>query len=267
LLQTEGASAFAARVAKVLEHTEFRRADTIADKEAIYRMRYEAYAREGYIDLHHSGLFSDPDDERPNAWLIGVFIDGDLAASIRLHVASRPRHHLPAMAHFSDVVLPHLESGDLIIDASRMTSRFEYTRLFPFMPYITMRTAFLAEEHFDADYITAACREEYQGAYRRMYGAANWAAPRPYPPMTRPQALMAYDCKALFRATRARYPFENSTAEERRALYSRSSNLAENPHAELTSGHALKGSGPMQHSTTSAAYASRPGASNVVALA
>lgn len=253
MLQQQETSGFAARVAKLLERVEYRRADSPQDKEAIFRMRYEAYAREGYIEPNASGLFTDPDDNCPNAWLIAIFIDGVLASSIRLHVASRPEHYMPVTNGFPDVVIPHLEAGDLIIDASRMTSRFEFTRMYPFLPYVTMRSAFIAEDHFGADFITAACRPEYQAAYRRMYGAVNWSPPRPYPPLTRMQALMAYDCKALWGVTRERYPFEISTPEERRALYARSSNGARDPYEELTAGRRALASGTMQHSTTCAA--------------
>lgn len=213
-------------------------------------MRYEAYGREGYIKSNAAGVFTDPDDERSNAWLIGIFIDGALAASIRLHIASRPEHFLPASEVFGDLLIPRLEAGELIIDASRMTSRLEFTRTYPFLPYITMRCAFVAMEHFGADFITAALRPEYQAPYRRMYGAVRWSAPRPYPWMTRLQALMAYDCKGMWPNTRKRYPFEQSTPEERRALYGRSSNAAHDPYAELTSGRRIRRPAKMQHSTT-----------------
>jgi hypothetical protein len=210
-------------------------------------MRYEAYSREGYIPYNSSGLFTDPDDESPNAWLIAVFIDRALAGSIRLHIASRPEHFMPVTQGFSDIITPRLQRGELIVDASRMTSRIEFTRTYPFMPYLMMRSAFLAEDHFGADYITAACREEYQAAYRRMWGAVNWAPPRPYPPLTRLQALMAFDCKAMRRTTRVRYPFVRSTPEERSALYSRSSNSADDPFEDLTGARRLAA---MQHSIT-----------------
>ena len=221
------------RIAKLLERVEYKRADSTQDKQAIFRMRYEAYEREGYIERNAARLFTDPDDNSPNAWLIGVFIDGVLASSIRLHIASRPKHFLPVSKGFPDIIQPRLASGDLIIDASRQTSRLEFTRIYPFLPYITMRSAFLAEDHFGGDFITAACREEYQAAFRRMYGAVNWSAPRPYPPLTRLQALMAYDCRALHHATRQRYPFVCSTAAERRELYARSSNAEHDPYPEL----------------------------------
>jgi hypothetical protein len=232
---------------------EYRRADTPQDKEAIFRMRYEAYEREGFIERNASGLFTDPDDDKPNAWLIATYIDGVLASSIRLHIASRPDQFLPVSKGFPDIVLPRLEAGDLIIDASRQTSKLEFTRAYPFLPYITMRSAFLAEEHFGADFITAALRPEYQAAFRRMYHAENWAPPRPYPPLTRLQALMAYDCKALQGKIRERYPFVQSTPEEQRALYGRSSNAARDPFVELTAGTRARRSDATQHSTTCAA--------------
>ncbi|HXT06027.1 MAG TPA: hypothetical protein VN715_03710 [Roseiarcus sp.] len=253
MLEQHEASAFAKRVASLLERVEYRRADSAQDKEAIFRMRYEAYAREGFIEPNGSGLFTDADDECPNAWLIAVFIDGALASSIRLHIASRPDQFLPVSKGFPDIIMPRLEAGDLIIDASRQTSRLEFTRAYPFLPYITMRSAFIAEDHFGGDFITAACRPEYRAAFRRMYGAAGWAPPRPYPPLTPLQALMAYDCKGMRHATRTRYPFVDSTPEEQRRLFGRSSNVERDPYEELTAGRRARRGEGKQQSTTCAA--------------
>ncbi len=248
MVDGEYTSAFASRIAKLLERVEYRRADSHEDKEAIFRLRYEAYSRERYIEPNPAGLFTDPDDERPNAWLIAVFIEGALAGSIRLHIGSRPEHFLPASKVFPDVVAPRLEAGDLIIDCSRMTSRLEFTRVYPALPFLAMRSAFLADEYFGADFITAACRPEYQAIYRRMGDAATWAAPRPYPPLTSKQALMAYECERMRRTMRKMYPFIRSTPGERFALFGRSSNSEADAYAELAAGRPA--SRPKQHSTT-----------------
>jgi hypothetical protein len=216
-------------------------------------LRYEAYAREGSIASDAAGLFTDDADEAPNAWLIGVYIDGVLASSIRLHLASRPEHLLPVTESFADVVEPRLQAGEILLDATRQSSRLEFTRSYPFLPYVTMRSAFLAEEHFGVDYITATCRSEYQPAFRRMYGAVNWSPPRPYPPLTRAHALMAYDCKAKWQATRKRYPFVRSQPEERRQLFGRSSNPDAAFQAELTADRLKRLPQGRQHSTTCAA--------------
>src|SRR5947209_10517744 len=133
VLTAEEPSSFATRMAMLLNRVEYRRADRDEDKDAIFRMRHEAYTRERSIEPNRSGLFRDAEDETPNAWLIGVFIDGVLASSIRLHVASRPQHYLPVTQNFPDIILPHLEAGKVLIDATRQTSRIEFTRSYPFL--------------------------------------------------------------------------------------------------------------------------------------
>jgi hypothetical protein len=240
VLQEQVSGAFAARVTDLLKCTEYRRADTPEEKEAVFRLRYEAYRREGSIEPIESGLFTDAEDDTPNAWLIGIFVDGSLASSIRLHIASQPDHYLPVTRVFPDVIVPRLEAGNTIIDATRLTSRLEFTRTFPFLPYVTMRAAFLAASQFNADYIAAAFRREHQGAYRRMYGAKKWSDARPYPPLTKPQVLMAYDYKAMWPVTRERYPFLQSTPEERLALFSRSSTVAPESDGELDQSAVLR---------------------------
>jgi len=251
--EEQGAGAFAARVAGLLERVEYRRADTFEEKEAIFRMRYEAYARGGFIEHDASGLFSDRGDEAPNVWMIGVFIDGALASSIRLHIASRPRHFTPDTASFDDLISPLLKAGDVIVDATRQASRPEFTRVYPFLPFITMRCGFLAMEYFQADFMLGTCRAEYQPAFRRMFGSVTWSAPRHYPPLNRPHVLMAYDCKALWTGTRERYPFLKSTQPEQHALFGRSSNVATELQKDLTAGHRERWSDRKQNSTTYAA--------------
>jgi len=236
LIQCEEASTFAQRVEKVIEKTEYRRADRWEDKEAIFKLRHQAYSREGYIEQNPEGIFQDAEDDVPNAWLIGLYIDGELAGSVRLHVASRTEHYLPITARFTDAIAPRLQAGNVIVDATRMSSRLEISRAYPCMPYLLMRCAFLAEDHFGADYLTAACRIEYEGAYRRMWGAKRMAGPLPYPPLARPHVVMAHEHKTMGTAVRARYPFLRSTKEERHALFSRSSNVARDLYDELTSG-------------------------------
>lgn len=253
MLRQEETSTFADRIAKLLERVEYRRADSWKEREEIYRLRYEAYSREGYIEPNSSGIFTDSGDETPNAWLIGIYIDGVLASSIRLHLASRPQDYMTAMESFADLIEPKLSVGDLVLDATRHTSRLEFTRAYPFLPYVTMRCGFVAEDYFGVDYLMGTCRAEYQPAFRRMYGATTWSQPRPYPPLTRPHVLMGYDCKAKHQATRARYPFLNSTLAEQSVLFGRSSNGAHGFQPASTAERRERVFEGRQHSTTCAA--------------
>jgi hypothetical protein len=208
---------------RTLERVKYRRADNEEDKAAIFRMRHEAYTREGMIAPDPSGMFSDPLDETPNAWLIMLFIDGELASSIRYHVSASEDAPLPAMGAYSDILLPRLAAGQCLIDLTRHVNRLEFSRRFPEMPYITMRPAFLAEEYFDADYSIGAMRVEHQGAFKRMYGMVPWSEPRMYPKLNKLMPLLAYDCRASRVNTYKRYPFCQSSPAEQHELFCHSS--------------------------------------------
>jgi hypothetical protein len=87
-MDVQQTSRFADRVLRLLERVEYRRADSPADKAAIYRLRHDAYMRAGTVEPRPSGMFHDAMDEKDNAWLIGLFIDGELAGALRLHVSA-----------------------------------------------------------------------------------------------------------------------------------------------------------------------------------
>jgi hypothetical protein len=174
-------------------------------------------------------LFHDPLDEVANAWLIGLYIDGDLASALRLHISASPSAPLPATGAFRDLIEPHLRAGRMIIDATRFVSKLEYSVEYSEIPYITLRPTFLAEEFFGADYVTAACLVEHQAFYRRMFGGVPWCLPREYPNFKRPMAFLGYDCRARREAIHERYPFYRSTESERVRLFCRSSNSTDDP--------------------------------------
>ena len=217
-------SSFADRVLRLLERVEYRRADTPEEKAAIYRMRHDAYTRAGTVEPRPSGMFHDPYDETPNAWLIGVFIDGELASALRLHVSASMTAPLPAMSVYGDILAPHLRAGRTIIDGSRLVSKLEYSRRYCEMPYITLRPTFMADEFFSADYLTAACRVDHRSFYLRMLMGVPWSTPRPYPNFNRPMAFVAFDSRQKREALHRRYPFYGSSEAERKRLFGKSSN-------------------------------------------
>ena len=227
-MDVQQGSRFADRVMQLLERVEYRRADSPADKAAIYRLRHDAYMRAGTVEPRPSGLFHDPLDESANVWIIGIYIDGDLASSIRLHVSASPSALLPAMGAFSDIVEPHLRAGRVIVDSTRHVTKTEYALGSPIMPYLTVRATALAQDFFDADYSVVACLVEHQAFFRRMFGCVPWSQPRKYPNFNRPMAFLGYDCRERRAATYARYPFSRSTENERTRLFWRSSTGAEN---------------------------------------
>jgi hypothetical protein len=216
-------SRFSDRVLRLLERVEYRLAESAEDKDAIFRMRYEAYLRENAIEPRASGRFSDPFDEAWNVRLIGMFIDGELASSIRIHVATSVEDPLPGKAVFPEAVLPRLRQGLVVVDPTRFVTHLEFSRRFHEMPYLTVRPGWMAGEYFNADFILATCRTEHQAYYRRVFGHEVWCPAKDYPTLKKPLACMGLDRRAAKERVLQRYPFYNSAEAEREALLGRPS--------------------------------------------
>ncbi len=80
---------FTERLRHLVDTVHCKRIDSPEDQEAVYRLRHDAYVREGNIQPNASGLLHDDFDEAPNTWTFGFYIDGELASSIRINVASK----------------------------------------------------------------------------------------------------------------------------------------------------------------------------------
>jgi N-acyl amino acid synthase FeeM len=214
------------RVMKLLNRVDYRRIETAEEKDAVFKLRYQAYMREGAIEPNPSETFSDSLDNAPNVSIFGVYLDGKLASSIRLHVATPACGELPALNVFSDILGPHLAAGRTIIDPTRFVADRELSRRYPELCYVTTRLAWLASEYFATDWLLATVRLEHQAFYRRTFGHQPICPPRHYPSLTKPISLMALDYEAARAAVPRRYPFFHSTHFERRMLFAHDSMLA-----------------------------------------
>lgn len=208
------------RVAELVEQADYRLADTAAERLAVYRLRYQAYLREGAITPNETGLFSDALDEQANALIYGVYIDGELASSIRLHIATPEYPNLPALNVFSDLLSPEIAAGRIIVDPTRFVADRELSRQHPELCYVTTRLAWMVSEYFQANYLLATVRTEHQAFYRRTFGHKVICDARHYPSLTKPISLMALDFLPNRERVLARYPFFRSTFFERRMLFS-----------------------------------------------
>jgi hypothetical protein len=207
-----------------MERVTYRTATAQNEKEAIYRLRYMAYLREAAIAPNLTGMFHDPFDETDNVWIVGMYVDGELASSIRMHVADKERDPFPATTVFGDVVRPLLRRRLILVDPTRFVTRLDFSRRFPEMPYLTVRPGWMTGEYFHADYILATIRNEHQAFYRKVFGHEPWCGAREYPTLKKKVACMGLDYATMRDRVHARYPFYESTIAEREALFGVSSN-------------------------------------------
>ena len=204
-----------------LDQVDYRLAQTPEQKDEIYRLRYRAYLREGAIKPSTDGRVIDQFEDAPNAWTFGVYFHGELYSSIRVSVLTSEWRMSPSVELFGDVLHPELDKGRVIIDSTRFVADPEKARIFPELPYVTVRLGSMAGVHFNADYGLAIVRPEHQAFYRRVFLHETWCEPRLYPGLVKPVGLMAAHLPTVRDRVLARYPFLRSSAFERRTLFER----------------------------------------------
>lgn len=221
VLAADSPTSLVDRVERLLQRVDYRRAGSTEERAAIFRLRYQAYLREGTIAPNITEQFTDPVDDRENTWIFGVYIDGKLASSIRLSITIPGAFDIPALDVFSDVLLGEILSGQRIVDPTRFVADRASSRLYPELPYVTLRLPWLALEYFGADCMLAAVRVEHQAFYKRMWGHQAVCEPRPYPNLQKPITLMTLDYREARERVHRRYPFFRSNYFERRMLFER----------------------------------------------
>jgi N-acyl-L-homoserine lactone synthetase len=206
----------------LLDNVDYRLAETPEEREEIYRLRYRAYLREGAIRPSDDQRVTDRFDNMRNSWIFGVYLDGVLASSVRISVASPEIPSSPSMDVFPDLLEPELKAGKVMVDPTRFVADPAREKRYPELPYVTLRLAYIACGHFNADLGLASVRVEHQAFYRRVFMHQPVSAPREYPGLVKPICLMAVDYPAMRDKVFERYPYLRSSYFERRMLFQRS---------------------------------------------
>jgi hypothetical protein len=209
------------RVHKFMQRVDYRRADTPEEREAIFRLRYDAYVRDGYIKPNPTRRFTDPVDDRDNTWLFGVYVDDRLVSAIRMTVTLPGNTYVPEHDVFVETLDPYLAAGKILVDPSRFITDRDASKQHPELRYVTLRLPWLALGYFGADYMLAAVRTTHEAFYRRLWGHQTVCPPKLYPNLKMHVGLMMLDYRNQRLAVHRRYPFFESSAFERRMLFER----------------------------------------------
>ena len=212
---------------ELLDQVDYRLAETEAERDDIYRLRYRAYLHEGAIEPNRDRKVTDRFDDLPNSWVFGVYFESVLVSSLRISVASAENPDTPSVAVFPDLLKPELNVGKIIIDPTRFVADPVREKRFPELPYMTLRLAYVACSFFNADLGLATVRAEHQAFYRRLFMHKPLSTPREYPGLIKPICLMAVDYPAMRDKVFARYPYLRSSYFERRMLFERHERLPE----------------------------------------
>ncbi len=215
-----GLSSFARNIFSMLERTEYRRCESGEDLEAIYRLRYAAYRLNDLVPENPDRMVTDEFDDLPNCHRFGVYVDGNLASTIRLHVVTAATPQSPAVSVYPDILLPRLRAGERFIDPSRFAAHPDWMRVYPQLPYLTLRLAGMACFHFNAPHCLSMIREDHAAFYKRVYKSRPIGEPRGYDGVINCAAtLYQADVLAIQDETFARFPFFWSSKVEQRLMF------------------------------------------------
>jgi len=203
-----------------MDRVEYRRVRPDEQFDPVYKLRYEAYRREDFVPFSPGGMVQDEFDELPNAFCYGIYIDGQLVSSLRLHHLDREHRMSPSYSVFTDVLEPLIEQGATIIDPGRFTTDYEASLAYPALPFLTLRIAVMAVWHFRVKYCLSTVRPEHAAFYRRVFRSTRLAEARFYHGLSFPMEMWTCDCPVVYPELLMRYPFFRSTEEERQRLFS-----------------------------------------------
>ena len=210
---------FSGTLTDILDRVEYRRVDSSEHFDPVYRLRYEAYRREEWIPFNSLGTLRDEFDDQPNSMCYGVYIDGSLVSSLRLHHLTPGCRMSPAYSVFTDVLDPLLDQGLTFIDPTRFTADYEASLAYPALPFLTLRLAVMATINYRVTICLHSIRPEHVAFYRRVFDSYMLADQRFYHGLSFPMELWGTRAAAVYDRTMRRYPFFHSTTEERSQLF------------------------------------------------
>ena len=123
---------FSDRVLGLLERVEHRVAKAPADREAAFRLRFDAYQRIGFLLRGDGDRLYDPRyDDAPNAWIANTYLDGELAGTVRVNIGAGDNAILPGLQVFADVLVPRLAAGEVVAEFTRLAARLDAVQRSP----------------------------------------------------------------------------------------------------------------------------------------
>jgi hypothetical protein len=158
-------------------------------------------------------------DYNRNAYVIGLFIDGIMASTIRLHHLSKGNHAGISMAHFSDVVGPMIDEGMTFIDPTRFASNPQVMWQYPMIPYLMLRVAAMASEYFEVDACLTCVSHKMVAFYSKSFGSFELSPARKLHGITQPSALYCAKISDIREKLATRYPFFKSQQHERKMMF------------------------------------------------
>ena len=196
-----------------------RLARSYAERDAIFKLRYQSCLRAGLISQNSFGRYIEPADHAANAYLMGLYVDRRLVSSLRLQIGSATTPNFSSLELFPHVFEPILRDNKTVVDMGGVADDGELARSYVWLPYLILRSWILAAEHFHADYIAAAVRPQHQIFYKRALDCELHSELRLPPHHLTSVGLVTLDFATSAKRLYENLPFLRSTPSERQQLF------------------------------------------------
>lgn len=212
-------SSFVEGIVGLMPRLEFRRIKSADDFAEVFRLRYRAYIANDLIEPNQRGMSIDHYDLLENCQIFGLYLDGNLTTSLRIHHVTSDTPWCPALKSFGDQLIPELQKGNSFVDGSRFCVEPSRAPELSALPFLTVRFAYMASIHFSSTYNISVVRAEHAAFYRRYYGFERWAGGVKLDWYKLPVDLYVGDMRENRARIDERLPFMQSNFEERLMLF------------------------------------------------
>jgi N-acyl-L-homoserine lactone synthetase len=193
------------QVIEALKHSRYKVLTDSQDLDKIYRLRYNCYRAERSIAKNERCIMTDAFDRTANCVHVAVEMDGEILASVRLHLVSKLSLTSPTLEVFPEV-LEDLKRGQTALDSTRFVIAPAARKQRVPRHFLVLRIPFLATMFYDIDLALAAVRVEHTAFYRRYLGYELAKEPRSYPGLKKPIQLLTAKVREQRDAVLARTP-------------------------------------------------------------
>ena len=190
---------------ETLKRSRYKVLTDSQDLDEVYRLRYKCYRAERSIAENERGIMADAFDRTANCVHVAVEMDGEIVASVRLHLLSKLSLISPTLEVFPEI-LDDLKRGHTALDSTRFVVAPAARKQRVPLHFLVLRIPFLATMFYDIDLALAPVRAEHAAFYRRYLGYELALEPRSYPGLKKPIQLLTANVREQRDAVLARTP-------------------------------------------------------------
>jgi hypothetical protein len=167
-------------------------ASTPTERNAVFRLRYDAYHAQGLIRARAKASLSDWQDFESSTAIYGITLHGTLVSTIRLSLISKSQKACATYSMFQDCLDPLLDGGRTILDGSRLAVSCGDSAARRCVAMYTLSLAASISVSVGADLGTIIARHSHVPFYER-YGFDLVRGPFSYHEALTPLSLMMID--------------------------------------------------------------------------